>query len=389
MKYLIRGKRILTLQGIIEDTGILIEDGRIIEVGVTSEGEGFEVINLDRCTIIPGLIDMHIHGANGFDTMDANHQSIKGISRYLAENGVTSFLATTVTADLGKITRAIENIADFMKVKYVGAELLGSYLEGPYITEEYKGAHPEKYIREINLVEIEELIRKSKNTIKVVVIAPEKEKSIEAIKFLSKKGIRVSLGHTNATYNQAMEAIVNGSNIAVHIFNGMRGLHHREPGLIGAVLNNDSVYAELICDCVHVDIPVIQIVLRCKKPEDVILITDCMMAGGLSDDNYVLGEMKVIVKNGIARLETGSLAGSTLRLMDAIQNMVERVGVTFENAVKMATINPARALGIDRDKGSLDIGKRADVVGIDERFNVVFTMINGEVVFEGKEQYDV
>lgn len=380
MKYIVRGKEIYAAGGLLKDSSILVNGNTIEEVGA-GEKEGYEKIDLRRYRILPGLIDMHIHGANGFDTMDANYRSLNEISKYLARTGVTSFLATTVTDRLDNIENAAANVADSMEKGLSGARLLGLYIEGPYIAGEYKGAHPEEYIRPINLDEIKNIVEKSRNTVKVVAIAPEKEGSAEAIKYLVSKGIKVSLGHTNATYAEAVEAIEKGATIAVHIYNGMRGLHHREPGMLGAALNNDNIKVELICDGVHVAVPAVEIVLRCKDREDIILITDCIRAGGLEDGEYILGKLKVNVRGGIARIDNGSLAGSTLKLIKAIENIVEMAGVTFEDALKMATINPAMALGLDKEIGSIQEGKRADIVAINDDYDVVFTMVDGKVVY--------
>ncbi|KUO68571.1 MAG: N-acetylglucosamine-6-phosphate deacetylase [Clostridia bacterium BRH_c25] len=379
MKYLLKGKEIYTPDGVLENTGILIEDSSIGLLGI-DEKEGYTEINLEDCRILPGLIDMHIHGANGFDTLDASYASLNGISKYLSCNGVTSFLATTVTADMRKIEKAVVNVAECIVKGTDGARVLGSYIEGPYITSEYKGAHPESLIRELDRDEIEAMIEKANNTVKVFTIAPEKQKSTEIIKYLTEKGIKVSMGHTNATYDEAIEAVESGASIAVHLFNGMRVLHHREAGLVGAALNDDRINIELICDCVHVAVPTMQIIMKCKNNRNIILITDCMMAGGLPDGEYTLGELKVLVKDSVARVESGSLAGSTLRLIDAVRNMTEKVGVPFETALKMATINPAKVLGIEREAGSIEQGKAADIIAINEDYEVIFTMVGGRIV---------
>lgn len=386
MKYIIKGKEIYTAGGLLRDSSILVNGNTIEEVGARKK-EGYEEISLERYRILPGLIDMHIHGANGFDTMDADYRSLNEISKYLAKTGVTSFLATTVTDQIDNIEKAVENVADSMKKGLSGAKLLGSYIEGPYISRKYKGAHPEEYIRPINLDEIKNILERSRNTVKVVAIAPEKERSSEVIEYLTGRGIKVSLGHTNATYAQAVEAIEKGATIAVHIYNGMRGLHHREPGMLGVALNNDNIKVELICDGVHVAFPAIEILLRCKDREDVILITDCIRAGGLEDGEYILGKLKVNVKGGIARIDNGSLAGSTLKLIKAIENMVKMAGVSFEDALKMATINPAKAIGLDKEIGSIQKGKRADIIAINDDYHVVFTMVDGKVVYckDGEE----
>ncbi len=380
MKYLLKAREIYTPEKILSNTGVLVEDGSITEVGINSKAE-VKMINIQDYKLLPGLIDMHIHGVVGFDVMEASYHSLNEISKYLSRNGVTSFVATTVTARLERIENAVSSVAEVMRKGLDGARVLGSYVEGPYIAKEYKGAHPEEWIRDIDLEEIGGLIQKSNNTIRVMTIAPEKKKCSEAIEFLTGKGVKVSMGHTGAAYHKAITAVECGASIAVHLFNGMRGLHHRDAGMLGAALNDDRVNVELICDGVHVDIPAMQIAVRCKRMENMLLISDCTMAGGLPDGEYMLGEMKVNVKGRIARVADGSLAGSTLRLIDAVRNMVEKVGVPFEDAVKMASLNPARTLGLDKSLGSIERGKKADLIAIDDRYNVVFTMIGGEIKY--------
>lgn len=380
MDYLITGK-VIHASG-RSATAILINGDRISGIIPQEYAPASKrVIRLDNYTLLPGLIDLHIHGANGHDTMDATNKAIHGISRYLAKNGVTSFLATTVTARKEKVLAAVENVAQRVARGVDGAQLLGSYIEGPYINDEYKGAHPQEYIRNLDIQEIEEIIQQGRGTVRVFALAPEKANSPEVVEYLVKKGVKVALGHSNATYGETIRAIDAGASIAVHAFNGMRGLHHREPGILGAVLSRDEIMAELIADGIHVDTAVMKILLRCKSKYGIVLVTDCMQAGGLTDGEYKLGELKVTVQDSIARIDSGSLAGSTLRLIDGVKNMVQKVGVPLADAVQMASLNPARAIGMDRELGSLEHGKRADIIAIDDDFNVVFTMVAGSIVY--------
>jgi len=379
MRYLIKGKEIITSDNILKESNVLIEDDKIIGIDV-DENINCEVIDLSNYKILPGLIDIHIHGANGYDVMDSTYESLNEISKYNAINGVTSFVATTVTAPLNKIKEAVVNVKESIEIGLEGSKLLGSYIEGPYISKEYKGAHPEEYIKDIDINEIEDIIKASNGTVKIILISPEKANSKEVIKKNREKNIIVSLGHTNATYDEAVEAIKCGANLAVHTYNAMRGLHHREPGMLGAVLERDEINAELICDGIHVNPVAIKILTKCKSEDQIILITDCMMAGGLCDGEYSLGELNVNVESGIARIDNGALAGSTLKLINGIRKMIEDVDVEFLKALKMATINPAKVLGLDSEIGSINIGKRADIIGIDDNYNVIFTMIDGKVV---------
>ncbi len=381
MRYLIKSGEIFLRDRILKNGIVLVDNGIIEEVKTENTYEDIEIIDLSNYKILPGLIDTHIHGANGYDTMDGNHDSLNEISKYLGTIGITGFLATTVTAPWDKITNAVKNIYETMKSGMEGAELLGAYIEGPFITEEFKGAHPSEYIRRIDIEDISKLIDAFPSCIKTVTVAPEKEGALELIKYLKSQNINSSIGHTNAKYEETIAAIEAGANIAVHVFNGMRGLHHREPGTVGAVLSDDRVCCELIADMIHVHPSVTKIAVKAKGPNNISLITDCMMAGGLEDGEYMLGELKVFVKDGVARISNGSLAGSTLKLINAIKNMTEHVGVSLLDSVNMASIVPAQMAGVDHKQGSIESGKKANFTVIDDNFNVVMTIVNGKAIY--------
>ncbi|WP_130805972.1 N-acetylglucosamine-6-phosphate deacetylase [Senegalia massiliensis] len=383
MKYAIKAKQIYTEDNILEDGYIIINHGKIEKISKQND-EKVNVIDVGELKVIPGLIDLHIHGANGYDVMDADYNSLDNISKYLAENGVTSFLATTLTAPMEKIEKAIENVVKSKDKGLTGAEVLGTYLEGPYLTEEHKGAHPVNFMRELKLDEIKKLIEVSKDTLKVVTIAPEKENSEEIIKYLKEKGIETSIGHTNATYEQTIDAIKNGAQIGVHTFNGMTGLHHREPGVVGAIMDSEDIYAELIADNIHVNPAVMRILYRLKKNDKLYLISDCMRAGGLEDGEYSLGELKVNVKNSIARTEYGSLAGSTLKIKNGVKNIKKATGIDLYEAIRLASIIPAKAIGIDDKVGSIKQNKKANITIIDDEFNIYMTIVEGNIVYERK-----
>ncbi|WP_432663276.1 N-acetylglucosamine-6-phosphate deacetylase [Wukongibacter baidiensis] len=385
MKYLIKASEIYCEDGIVKN-GSLVVNNEIIESIVPCEEEQeLDIIDCTGYKIIPGLIDLHIHGANGFDTMDSSYEALNEISKYLSANGVTSFLPTTVTADWERIREAVVNVEKTMKKGVEGASIIGSYVEGPFITEKNKGAHPAEFIRSLDDSDVDKLLEDSKGSIRVITIAPEKDGSIDLIKSLTSKGIKVSIGHTNATFDETKEAIENGANIAVHVFNGMRGLHHREPGVVGTVLAVDEIYAELIADTIHVHPEVMKILVKCKGVDKVCLISDCMRAGGLKDGEYKLGELEVIVKDSVSRLKSGSLAGSTLKLIDGVKNMIEKVGIGSMDAVHMASLVPAKILGIDNKLGSIKENKVANMTIVNNDFQVVMTIINGEIVYNGLE----
>ncbi len=385
MRYLVKSKEIFLKDKVIVNGAIIVNNGIIEEVITEDTVENMETIDLSNYKVLAGLIDTHIHGANGYDTMDASYNSLNEISKYLGATGVTGFLATTVTAPWSKIHAAVKNIYETMKRGVEGAELLGAYIEGPFIAEKYKGAHPSEHIKEIDLETIKDFVDRYPSCIKTVTVAPEKKSSIELIKYLKSQGINSSIGHTNASYDETMDAIKAGANIAVHVFKGMRGLHHREPGTVGAVLSDDRVMCELIADTIHVHPAVMKLVLRTKSTEKICLITDCMMAGGLEDGEYMLGELKVLVLDGIARIANGSLAGSTLRLIDAIRNMKKYLNVSLIDAVNMASLVPAMIAGVDHTQGSIEPGKKANFTVIDDDFNVVMTIVDGKIIYSNTD----
>ncbi|WDV47173.1 N-acetylglucosamine-6-phosphate deacetylase [Clostridiaceae bacterium M8S5] len=381
MKYYIKASEIYSEEKILKNNNLLIEDTVIKSINY-SITEDIEIIDLTQYKVLPGLIDMHIHGVNNYDTMDSTYESLNEISKYLTRKGVTAFLPTTMTVKWEDILYAVDNINKAIKQGVEGANILGAYIEGPYITKEHKGAQPKEYIRELNINDLKELIYKSDETIKVLTIAPEKEGAERAIEYLTQRNIQVSMGHTNATFEQTEQAIKSGAKIGVHTFNGMRGLHHREPGVVGAILSIDDVYAELIADTIHVHPQVMKILVKCKSADKICLITDSMRASGLKDGEYILGGQKVIVKDSIPRLKSGSLAGSTLNLINGVKNMIIHVGVNPLDAVHMASLVPAKILKMDDKIGSIKENKKANFTVIDDDFNVVMTIIEGEIVYK-------
>lgn len=381
MKYILKCKEVFLENKVVNDYSILIDNGFIKTIDKNINHD-CNVIDLSKYKAIPGLIDLHIHGGNGYDTMDGTYESLNEISKFVAKHGVTSFLPTTVSASMDNIERAVINLKETMEKGVDGAEILGLYLEGPYLTEEYKGAQPPNFMRPLNLEEIQRLINLSSNNIRIVTIAPEKKGSNEVISYLKDSGIKVSIGHTNATYDEVMDAFDIGASIGVHTFNGMRGLHHREPGVVGAILNKREAFAELIADNIHVHPAVMNILYMLKGSDKSYLISDCMRAGGLEDGEYMLGEVKVIVKNSIARTQSGSLAGSRLQIIEAIKNIIDATGISLYEAVKMATSTPARVLNLDNSIGSIKENRKANITIIDDNFNIIMTIINGKIVYE-------
>lgn len=337
-------------------------------------------VDVFNATLMPGLIDTHIHGAMGCDVMDATHESLNTISIHLAKSGVVAFLATTVTSKISNIEAALIQVKK-SKIKGLhGSELLGSYLEGPYFTELNRGAHPETLLRDIDLDEIKNFITLADGSLKVIALAPEKSDAIEAIKYLKKENVNVMLAHTNSGYEQTTLALNSGATGIVHCYNGMKGIHHRDVGTVGAGLTHPRAFVEIINDGHHVHSAAIDIAYRCCG-ERLLLISDSMQATGMKNGQYELGEYLVTMKDGVVRTDSGSLAGSTLNILDAVHNTVKGINIPLEKSWLLASLTPAKALKIDDQFGSLAIGKKASMVAINEQGEVLHTWVAGNIVY--------
>lgn len=375
MKCLINGKIILKNQ--ILENKVLVFDEKIIDIA-DSVPKDCEVIDADGKYISPGLIDIHIHGNMGKDTMDSTDESIETISKSIMRHGVTSFLPTTMTMDKEHVYDALEVIKKAQNRKLEGAQVLGAHLEGPFINENYKGAQNEKFIINSKY----EFIKEYKDVIKVITYAPEKDIDFDFTREIKRcTDIVLSIGHSNANYDQAKEAINLGVTNVTHMFNAMTGLNHRDPGVVGAALTT-NVYSELIADTIHINKDLFQFILNNKGKERLILITDSIEAGGLEDGNYSLGGQKVIVKGNEARLENGALAGSVLSLNKMVFNFLDNTNLKVNEAINLASLNPATSLGINDKKGNLEIGKDADIAVFDENLDCKMTLCLGDVVYK-------
>ncbi|EGT3783309.1 TPA: N-acetylglucosamine-6-phosphate deacetylase [Clostridioides difficile] len=375
MKCLINGKIILKNQ--ILENKVLVFDEKIIDIA-DSVPKDCEVIDADGKYISPGLIDIHIHGNMGKDTMDSTDESIETISKSIMRHGVTSFLPTTMTMDKEHVYDALEVIKKAQNRKLEGSQVLGAHLEGPFINENYKGAQNEKFIINSKY----EFIKEYKDVIKVITYAPEKDIDFDFTREIKRcTDIVLSIGHSNANYDQAKEAINLGVTNVTHMFNAMTGLNHRDPGVVGAALTT-NVYSELIADTIHINKDLFQFILNNKGKERLILITDSIEAGGLEDGNYSLGGQRVIVKGNEARLENGALAGSVLSLNKMVFNFLDNTNLKVNEAINLASLNPATSLGINDKKGSLEIGKDADIAVFDENLDCKMTLCLGDVVYK-------
>lgn len=361
---------------ILEDYFMEVEDGKIKSFS-KQEVEDYEYL---EGIVAPGLVDTHIHGYKNKDIMNAEKGALNIISEGLLECGVTSFLPTTLTDTPEKLNEAVKLVAqEYKDVK--GAKVRGIFLEGPFFTEKYKGAQNIKYMSNPDFEKLKKWKDLSDGLVNKIAIAPEREGVGDFIKKANQIGVKVALAHSDASYDEAMAAIDAGANIFVHTYNGMSPLHHRNPGMVGAAMNSDTI-SEIICDGHHVHPAAAEILMNVKGRDHVALITDCMMAGGMDEGEYMLGEFPVVVKDGTARLKEGdSLAGSILKLKEAVKNVYDWDIADFFEAIQMASLVPAKSVGIDDVCGKLQVGYDADFIVFDHELNLQRTYLNGERKF--------
>ena len=371
---------IITEEGRVK-ADLVIENGLINKIG---EDGSLELVELpENFTIIPGFIDQHIHGAAGSDGMDGTIEDLKNIACALAKEGTTSFLATTMTQSVENITKALNAVKEYIALGLTeGAEIAGVHLEGPFISKDAIGAQPLEYVAAPSVEVFKVYEEASGNTIKIVTLAPEVEGSSELIKYLVSKNIVASIGHTTAKFDDVEQAVKDGATNITHTYNAMKGVHHREAGTVGGAYIFDELYAEIICDGIHVSAPAIKVLYKNKPHDKFVLITDAMRAKHMPDGDYELGGQPVIVRNNEARLPNGVLAGSVLRMNHAVRNVMKFLDLPLEEVVKYASINPARNLGIDHEVGSIKVGKRANLVVVDENLEVYMTIRDGIVIYQ-------
>lgn len=365
--------------GIVK-TNIGIENGRIAYIG---NEENIEPIFETDGIVVPGFIDEHIHGAGGADAMDGTVESLQTISEFLAKEGTTGFLATTMTQSPENITNALKAVKKVReKGEYKGAEVLGVHLEGPFISPKHVGAQPLEYVATPDAELFDKYNKASGNSIKIVTLAPEVEGGLGLVKHLSNIGVVASVGHTGGKYADVVNAVAAGATNVTHTYNAQTGLHHREAGVVGAAMLLDELNCEMICDTIHVSVPAIKLVIKNKPHDKYTLITDAMRAKGMPDGKSELGGQEVFVNNGEARLADGTLAGSVLKMNVAVKNLVEKAGVPFTDAIDFATYNPAKNIGVLNERGTIEVGKRADLTVLNSDFEVLYTLVNGKIVYK-------
>ena len=384
MRLLIEGGTLVTPEVVLPNHTLYIEDGRIAFLGVGShsdDGEWFRV-NAAGMWVVPGFIDIHVHGAAGYEVMDGTEEALYSMAKFFAQHGVTSYLATTISADFDNTLAAVDNVSRTNQPSN-GAQHLGIHLEGPYLNPKYGGAQPPRQIRNPNLKEFESWL--SSGAVRMVTLAPEIPGSLPIIDRGIRDGIQFAVGHSMASYEQLQVAIGRGLHHATHTFNGMQAMNHRDPGVVGGVLTDDRIWAQLICDGVHVHPAIVKLLFSAKGVKRTILITDAIGATGLKDGIYSQLGQSIIVSQGIARTNEGRLAGSTLTLDTALRNMISYCDLSLAQALPMVTSVPAEAMGIASRKGSLHPGLDADIVLLDSKLNVRLSIIAGRVVYQAKD----
>lgn len=388
MKTVLTAERLFTSTGILSAPILVIEDGRIVSVGNRSTSEipaGAREVHFGDNILAPGFVDIHIHGGAGHDVMNADADALAAVERSLAARGVTSYFPTTVTAPLDATYIAIERLAAAIETADVRltrngdlrAQPLGIHLEGPFISHAKRGVHPPQHLQEPSLEIFDRMWQAARGNVSVMTIAPELPNAENLIAEAARRGVCVSVGHSDATAEATLAGISAGARHATHTFNAMRALDHREPGIVGVVLSDDRLSADVICDGIHVRPEVVKLWYRAKGPDHAVLVTDAISATGMGDGRYQLGGFEVEVRGDRCEYE-GRLAGSVLTLDRAVRNVMEFASIGLADAVRLATYNPARVAGVSGRKGALTEGADADIVVLSPRGEVVKTIVRGQ-----------
>ncbi len=352
MATVLTAKRLITATGIVNEPLITIDGPDVVAISSRDASDTTDLTyDFKDGTLTAGLFDIHTHGAVGHDVMEGTPEALRGISQFLARHGVTEYLATTATASMDFTLRALDSIARYAESQPAAGEasLLGIHIEGPFLSHAKRGMHPEQFLIEPSVQVLDGLWEASRGRIKLMTIAPEVPGALETIARAGELGIRSSIGHSNANTAEAMRALAAGAVSATHTYNAMRPLDHREPGILGVVLDSEKIYADLICDGVHVAPELVRLWFKAKGPERAILITDSFSATGMPDGVYRLAETSVYVKGVRCTTESGVLAGSVLTLDEAVRRMQDFTGADLPTAVRLASRNPARMLGLRHD----------------------------------------
>ncbi|MFD2629180.1 N-acetylglucosamine-6-phosphate deacetylase [Oceanobacillus kapialis] len=379
----IKNVTVFSEEDILENCALLLENGKISKIGIQEESnlpENVEFIDGKGKLVIPGFIDGHIHGANGADVMDATSTALDMMTEALPWEGTTSFLATTITQAPENIDIALEAVAVYEN-KPGQAEVIGVHLEGPFIEKTKAGAQPHAFIKEPDRQQFERWQHLSGNKIKTITMAPEHDPDGTFIKYLTEQGINVSAGHTAAGFSEIKQAVEHGVRQITHLCNAMNGIHHRDIGTVGAAFMLQELRAELIADGIHVSQKMLELIYQNMGSKRLMLITDAMRAKCLQNGQYELGGQPVEVTEDRAVLEDGTLAGSILKMRDGAKQMLEIEGVTIKEVIEMTSVNPAKQLNLYHRKGSIAVGKDADLLLVDRDLHITCTICRGEVAF--------
>lgn len=373
--YVIKNGLVLDSENIrFYKSNILVDDNnKILEISNEIKGD-YKIIDVDGKYVIPAFIDIHTHGGMGFDFLDASVEEIGEILKYYEKNGTKTVYATTVTASKEVILKAIRNIKEAAKV-YKNVTIAGIHIEGPFISTKHPGCHMISEIRKPTTRELDEICEVAGDMKLKITVAPEVDGAEEFIKEAHKRGVNIGIGHTDSDSETVKKAISLGANTMIHTFNAMTGLHHRKPGCVGVALLSD-VYTEIISDGYHIHPDVVSITYKVKGTDKLVLVTDSMQAAGMPNGKYSIGGIDVFMEDDVVKTQDGVLAGSTLNLHKAVKNLMSFSGATLGEAVVCATRNPAKAVGIYDEVGSIDVGKRADFIVLDENLDIIDTKIN-------------
>ena len=381
-KILLKNGRIV-LKNKLVNGSISIFDGKIEKIFENNfdlnEKDFDEIIDLNQKYLGPAFVDVHTHGADGADAMDVSEEALRKISKYLAKEGTANFLATTLTSTKEILKNVLGIVAKLQDKDIDGANIFGVHMEGPYFSVEYKGAQNEKYMKPAGIKELDEYLSVKEGLVKLFSISPHNQENLEAIKYLSDRGVVASVGHSAAKYEDVIKAVNYGLTHATHTYNAMKGFTHREPGVVGAVFNSDEIMAEIIFDKFHVHPEAVRTLIKIKGVDKVVCVTDSMSATGLPEGKYKLGELDVNVKDEQARLAMNdALAGSVLRMDGAFRNLIE-LGYSITDVFKMTSTNAAKEFKLN--SGEIKVGKDADIVIMDKDYHVCMTFVKGKVKF--------
>lgn len=387
MPVMLYSTRVFTPTAVDSDTIVLSDDGKIAYVGPWDDAPRAEGTRLDvRGHIVaPGFIDIHTHGGHGitFGTRETLAQDLRDYSAWVVSTGVTGFLCTVAAANIDCLLQLVSECVELFEDQlWSGACPLGLHVEGPFLSEEKKGAFSPEWLREPGLEAAKSILEAGQGWVRQMTLAPELTGAREVAALFRSKGVVVAMGHTNADYETASAALRGDFTHVTHTFNAQRGFHHREPGVLGAVMSSNCVTAELIADTIHVHPAAMKMLLRCLGPRRVVLITDAMAGAGLPEGEYDLMGRMVTVKDGKATLADGTIAGSVATLDTCVRNLNREVGVSLVDAVETASLNPARVLGLSGSLGGLEVGKEANLIVIDENVNVIMTIVGGKIVYQ-------